>query len=439
MTDRESTAPGAAQAPSPSFASCHEAAERALDRSDFTAALLSADRALLAVQSDTPVASICAMRLIQSEAHRWLGEPVRAEPHARAAVADLEIGTALWCAAVGELSMSLAPLGEYERLVALSEALLACWTPEASSPLVIASERVAVALTQRGLGARAEALYAKIASAPTEDLTPIARARVHQALATRALMAGDDTGYLEGTAAAADAFTFARDLRSACSAHVAVGLARFNLGDDVAAERVLREALDLARRVNLPTLAAVALQNLAPVLAQHGEIKGALASVREALAIYISQGNKRMICASRSYLAAILTRAGEFEAAEREATSLIDDLDPAPSYLANALATLADIHLAQHRPEDALRHAARAFALLAEVGIELGDARVRLIHAEALRATGALDAARHAIGEAQARLLSRAAKISNPALRESFLGRVPENARTLAAASAWGA
>jgi eukaryotic-like serine/threonine-protein kinase len=439
MTSRESSVPGAAPPPSPSFASCRESAERALERSDFTAALALADQALSAAESDAPIVSICAVRLIQSEAHRWLGEPARAEPYARAAVAELEIGTALWCAAAGELAMSLAPLGEYERLVTLSEALLGCWAGGASSPLVIASERVAVALTQRGLGARAEALYEKLASAPAEELTPIARARVHQALATRALLAGDDTGYLQGTAAAADAFTFARDLRSACSAHVAVGLARFNLGDHVAAERVLREALDLAQRVNLPTLVAVALVNLGPVLAQRGENAGALASVRDALAIYLAQGNKRMICAARSYLAMILTRAGEFEAAEREATLLIEELDPAPSYLANALTTLADIHLAQHRPDDALRHAERAFALLADVDIEVGDARVRLIHAEALHAAGALEAARRAIAEAQARLLARAAKISNPALRESFLGRVPENARTLAAARAWGA
>ncbi len=439
MNSSESSVARVAQEPSPSFASCHESAGRALDRSDFTAALALAEQALLAAQDDTPRASLCAVRLIQSEAYRWLGEPARAEPHARAAAADLEIGTALWCAAVGELAMSLAPLGEYERLAALREALLDCWALGPSSPLVIASERVAVAFTQRGLGARAEALYEKIASVPTEELTPIAQARARQALATRGLLAGDDTLYLQGTAAAADAFTLARDFRSACSAHVAVGLARFNLGDNAAAERVLREALDLARRVNLPALAANALQNLGPVLAQRGEIAEALASVRESLAFYTSQGNKRMICASSSYLAVILTKAGEFEAAEREATLLIDELDPAPSYLANALTTLADLHLARHRPDDALRHAVRAFAVLAEVDIELGDARVRLIHAEALHATGALEAARHAIADAQARLLARAARINEPAFRAGFLERVPENGRTLAAARSWGA
>jgi hypothetical protein len=62
---------------------------------------------------------------------------------------------------------------------------------------------------------------------------------------------------------------------------------------------------------------------------------------------------------------------------------------------------------------------------------------VRLAHAEALHATGAHDAARHAIAEARARLLIIADKIAEPDYKASFLAHVPENARTLALADAW--
>jgi hypothetical protein len=62
---------------------------------------------------------------------------------------------------------------------------------------------------------------------------------------------------------------------------------------------------------------------------------------------------------------------------------------------------------------------------------------VRLAHAEALHATGAHDAARHAIAGARARLLAIAGKIADPDYKASFLTRVPENARTLALADAW--
>jgi hypothetical protein len=61
----------------------------------------------------------------------------------------------------------------------------------------------------------------------------------------------------------------------------------------------------------------------------------------------------------------------------------------------------------------------------------------RLVHAEALHATGAHDAARHAIARARARLLAIADKIADPGYRASFLSGVPENARTLALAAAW--
>jgi hypothetical protein len=62
---------------------------------------------------------------------------------------------------------------------------------------------------------------------------------------------------------------------------------------------------------------------------------------------------------------------------------------------------------------------------------------VRLAHAEALHATGANAAARHAIAGAQAHLVTIAGRIADPAYRQSFLENVPENARTLALARAW--
>jgi hypothetical protein len=62
---------------------------------------------------------------------------------------------------------------------------------------------------------------------------------------------------------------------------------------------------------------------------------------------------------------------------------------------------------------------------------------IRLARAEALHATGALDAARHAIAEARTRLYTIADQIADPEHQRSFLEAVPENARTLALALAW--
>jgi hypothetical protein len=62
---------------------------------------------------------------------------------------------------------------------------------------------------------------------------------------------------------------------------------------------------------------------------------------------------------------------------------------------------------------------------------------VRLARAEALHASGAHDAARRAITSAREYLHAIARRIDDPAYRQSFLERVPENARILALARAW--
>ena len=71
------------------------------------------------------------------------------------------------------------------------------------------------------------------------------------------------------------------------------------------------------------------------------------------------------------------------------------------------------------------------------VHVDEGEARIRLVWAEALRAAGQLDEAHQAIVAAKQRLEERAARIGSPALRASYLENVPENARTLALAAAW--
>jgi eukaryotic-like serine/threonine-protein kinase len=57
---------------------------------------------------------------------------------------------------------------------------------------------------------------------------------------------------------------------------------------------------------------------------------------------------------------------------------------------------------------------------------------VRLCLVRALRASGDLERARAEATEARRRLDARAACISDPALRESYLRAVPENAATRA-------
>jgi hypothetical protein len=136
-------------------------------------------------------------------------------------------------------------------------------------------------------------------------------------------------------------------------------------------------------------------------------------------------------------LAEILRRDGELDAADREvgvALTMAVALDHP-----GVLATLSALRLAQGRAEDALAAAEDAMARYQAMGAcgTFRGAFVRLVHAEALHATGAHEAAARAIADARARLLAIADKIGDPDYQASFLERVPENARTLALADAW--
>jgi hypothetical protein len=105
----------------------------------------------------------------------------------------------------------------------------------------------------------------------------------------------------------------------------------------------------------------------------------------------------------------------------------------------SALAAIARAVLAQGRREEALEYARKAHARLEAIGhVEEYESLVRLMLAETLEESGHHAAARAALGAAADRLAARAALISNPAWRESFLTELPDNARTMALARAWG-
>jgi hypothetical protein len=137
--------------------------------------------------------------------------------------------------------------------------------------------------------------------------------------------------------------------------------------------------------------------------------------------------------------AEVLRRTGALDAAERELDAALALAMPLDS--PGVVATLSALRLAQGRAGDALAAAEDAMARCAAMGGcgMFRGAFVRLAHAEALHATGAHGAARHAIADARARLAAIADKIADPGYRASFLAGVPENARILALADAWDA
>jgi tetratricopeptide (TPR) repeat protein len=139
----------------------------------------------------------------------------------------------------------------------------------------------------------------------------------------------------------------------------------------------------------------------------------------------------------RWVLAEVLRRIGDLDAAEREVQAALALAVPLEH--PGVLGTLSALRLAQGRVAEAVAAAEDAVARCTAMGGcgMFRGAFVRLARAEALHASGALDAARHAIADARARLLAIAERIGDPAYKHSFLHGVPENARTFELARLW--
>jgi tetratricopeptide (TPR) repeat protein len=423
------------------------AAEHALGGNDFAAAVKWAERGVVCGAGG---AELGGLRLLQTEAHNWSGEHIKALATGSEAMRHLPRGSELWCKAAGDLGVASGRLEKAELLEPLAEDLLSL-PGLRSGPLAIAAVRTANPLLFAGRTELAERLFALAeacaptpvdnvtAARPSQGADPEVLARLHEARGTRALLLGDPAAYIRSANAAASCFEQAGDMRGACLLRVNAGCVSMEIGFFAEAEAALRDALAAAERMGLHTVAAAARNNLGLALARQGALEEARAIERGAIAAAVSQGFRRLEAGSRMYLATILMLSGDLESAEREGTAAVEMMTGAPPMRAQALAILAQVRLAANTPPTALAAAREAMDLLeSQGGMEEGESTVRLVYAEALHATGDVGGARAAIAAARERLLERAAKISDPERRQGFLERVPDNARTLGLALKWG-
>jgi tetratricopeptide (TPR) repeat protein len=187
-----------------------------------------------------------------------------------------------------------------------------------------------------------------------------------------------------------------------------------------------------------PVVAAMAMGVLIDINIERGRFDEALAAITPWLDAALARQEHFVLIRLRSLLAKIELRRGDLLAAEREARLVVDAFATNRRDGALFLAMLADIHLAERRPEEALAAVKQALAL--QDGIPpayRAGAYLPLMHAEALYGTGDHEGARAAITAAREGLLARADQIGNPVYRRSFLEDVRENAATLSRARQW--
>jgi eukaryotic-like serine/threonine-protein kinase len=428
------------------------AAEQALAGDDLEAALAWSARA---IACGAAAEELGAARRVEAEAHAFRGANAEAARAGDAALGLLRRGSAAFFQAAADVATAKSRLGDHAAVEALGAELAAAEAePAALGPLLVALARTAILLLHQGLEERVARLLARIEAirGAADPLEPTARGWLERLRAVMALHAGDPAEYLALTTAAAASFEAAGDQRTASVQRGNVGYAYLELGAFAEAERELRAARAASEALGAHHNVMLIQHNLGLAIARPYEageppprprdeaLAEAIALEAEAMEVFAAHSHPRLEGYSRMYLARIHAIAGDLDEAARLARDAARTLAPVPPSRAIALATLAELALARGAAAEALAFARDAMEVLASMrGIEEGESLIRLAHAEALHATGDLDGARAAIADARDRLVARAARISHAALRETFLRRLPEHARTLALAEAWAA
>jgi serine/threonine protein kinase/tetratricopeptide (TPR) repeat protein len=428
----------AEEAPDPRAVAALRNAEQYLKQNDFRNALLQTRRG---IEAGARGELYGALRTRQAEAHRWRGELLEAERAAIEGMTVLAPGGELWWLAAREAVLAAGTRNDAARVASLAEdmmRLLPRQTPDAASVGTLACAAAYLLHTgQTEIYERFLGWIAPLLRTISPEPAAVA-ARLHQVRALVATHEGDLAGYLHASESAAERFAAASDLRNSLTQHVNAAFAKRMLGAFAHAEGDLRQAIANAERMGLNHVLLGARANLGVLLSKRGADAEARTTMLEVVKESIAEGDRRFEAAARTHLSSILLASGDLTGAVREARAAIEMTLPSAPQRAFALATLARAQLACERPLAALEAAEQAMDLLVALGgIEEGESLVRLVFAEAKKATGDEEGAVAAIAAARERLQARALLIKDAAFRQSFLREVPENARTLRLAREW--
>ncbi|AUX21597.1 protein kinase [Sorangium cellulosum] len=412
------------------------AAEQALRGSDHDAALARARRGL---ECGVPDAVRLSLLGVLSEAHAWRNEWDCASLYLEEASRLLTPGSIPWVRMVPAKITVDIHLGRPEELTATVRAMQAVeLAPEAVGSAAFALAAGSYYVHQMGELALGEALIQRIGQVvePVAEREPVARGWMQVARAFyEAWQDGDPWAGLCAAEAARTSFQQAGFWRGAVISQVAIGMNARSLGDLRRAERELRGTVPAGEELGPVSW----LRTFLLIEAQID--RGALDAARAEAARMLESGRRRRNplqqgCA-RWALASALSREGDTLAAEREARAAVDRLAFLPVEQLGAKALLASILLAAGRAGEALATAEEVASVRAGWSAPgYKSTFARLVHAEALDAAGDRRAAAAVLRGERDRLLARAERLA-PALRERFLGDVPENARVLELSRRW--
>jgi tetratricopeptide (TPR) repeat protein len=176
---------------------------------------------------------------------------------------------------------------------------------------------------------------------------------------------------------------------------------------------------------------AYILSNLGLVACERGDLEAAEKLLTDGLALAQVQADKYAVSYFLSHLGRVSLQAGRLDQAidrANETLTIRREIDLLLWTTAD-LTTLAVAHLASGDMDIALDYARQALAILDECGGEGPEFPQQdyFICYQVLAAAGQEEAAHVALQSAYDLVMARADKIRDPALRQSFLKRVPIN------------
>jgi tetratricopeptide (TPR) repeat protein len=411
------------------------AAEEALEGNDLVVVIERAERGIACgAQGDT----LARLHLAKSDASAWRGNLADAEASAIAAAPDLAAGSLDWCRALHRVVEAARLLGHRERMFEYTERLaVGLLTHGLSEPGLVALSEAARALNHSGAWHEANAFMARFEEPLRAFVVdgPRAASALHEIRAIQAQQLRDHAAVIRERSAAIRYLDEIGDRRRAARLRQFIAYSSLRVGSPTAITAG-RDAIAAAEELGLEDVANLGRHNLGLALARHGQLEEAQAVEMQAVDAYARTGNRTFEAFSRGYLADIAVLRGDLEVAEQEARRALAISTQLPAIHPFAKTTLARVLLLRGRPQEALDEITPVLPMLDSFNDE-AEEQARLVHAEALDATGDHDGARASIVDARTRLLERASRISDVELRRSFLENVPQNARTLELAKAW--
>jgi serine/threonine protein kinase/tetratricopeptide (TPR) repeat protein len=362
-------------------------------------------------------------------------------PHAEEVMRLATPGSAPWAqAATAKLLWAMSQARADELMSTLLAVTQVEPVPEAIGTVAMALMMGVFMLDMQGLIDAADLLLQRmqVIVEPVADHEPLAVAWLDHAHACREAIAREDPwAGLEKARRSYGRFQEAGHRAAAGAAYLVIGINSWMLGAHDDAERVFRTIPVSDEELGAGYATRLLCESC--LLADRGDSDGARSPAERLIDFGRTRGVAFDEGRGRWALANVLLRRGELEAAEQAARAALDLLTIAPADHVAVTAVLAAIALAAGRPGEALiaaEDAMNRYQTMHACGMFRG-AFVRLVHAEALYATGDRERAHAAISTARERLLTIAEKIADPVYRQTFLENAPENARTLELAKEW--